>query len=191
MKGTILQPTYLPWLGYFEMINSSDIFVVFDNVQFVKKSWQQRNKIKTANEITSLTVPIKKTSRSTIINKIEISYDHGNPLEKHWSTIALAYKKAQYFSNYKDIFKSIFKEKYSALIDLNMNLIQSICKILEIETNIVFASDFIDNFSKNNKTENIIDLCNSVGIDHLYDAKGALDFLELSKFKDNNIQIQF
>jgi hypothetical protein len=191
MKGVILQPTYLPWLGYFEMINSSDIFVVFDNVQFVKKSWQQRNKIKTANEITSLTVPIKKTSRSTKINEIEISYDHGNPLENHWSTIELAYKKAQYFSNYKDTLKSIFKEKYSTLIDLNMNLIQSICKILEIETNIVFASDFINNFSKNNKTENIIDLCNSIGIDHLYDAKGASDFLELSKFKDNNIQIKF
>ena len=80
MKGTILQPTFLPWLGYFEMIHSSDIFVVFDNVQFVKKSWQHRNKIKTANEITNLTVPIKKTPRSTHINKIEISYDHGNPL---------------------------------------------------------------------------------------------------------------
>ena len=131
MKGTILQPTFLPWLGYFEMIYSSDIFVVFDNVQFVKKSWQHRNKIKTANEITNLTVPIKKTSRSTHINKIEISYDHGNPLENHWSTIEFAYKKAPYFKNYSQIFESIFKQQYSTLIELNMNLIQNICKILK------------------------------------------------------------
>ena len=191
MKGTILQPTFLPWLGYFEMIHSSDIFVVFDNVQFVKKSWQQRNKIKTANEITTLTVPIKKTSRSTYINNIEISYDHGNPLEKHWSTIEFAYKKSPYFKNYSDIFESIFKQQHSTLLDLNMNLIQNICKILKINTKIVFASHFMDNFLKNNKTENIIDLCNSIGIDSLYDAKGASSFLELSKFKDNNIKIEF
>jgi len=191
MKGTILQPTFLPWLGYFEMIHSSDIFVVFDNVQFIKKSWQQRNKIKTANEITTLTVPIKKTSRSTYINNIKISYDHGNPLEKHWSTIEFAYKKSPYFKNYSDIFESIFKQQHSTLLDLNMNLIQNICKILKINTKIVFASHFMDHFLKNNKTENIIELCNSVGIDYLYDAKGASSFIELSKFEDNNIKIEF
>ena len=67
MKGTILQPTYLPWLGYFDMIDVTDIYVVFDHVQFVKKSWQQRNRIKTHNGELMLTVPVKKATLNTDI----------------------------------------------------------------------------------------------------------------------------
>jgi len=191
MKGSILQPTFLPWLGYFEMISNSDIFVIFDHVQFARKSWQQRNKIKTANGIVTLTVSIEKTIRSTPINKINISYDHGNILEKYWLTIESAYKKAPYFKKYEDILKGAFTQKFSKLVDLNVQLIKIICDILEIETEIVFSSNFSSNISKINKTEDVVNLCKSVGIDELYDAKGAEDFLDLSVFKKNNVKVEF
>ncbi len=191
MKGTILQPTFLPWLGYFEMIHSSDIFVVFDHVQFVRKSWQQRNKIKTSNGIVTLTVPIKKTIRESPINKIDISYDHGNVLEKYWKTIELAYGKAQYFDNYENQFKTIFFQKYTKLIDLNVELIKTICNILKINTKIIFSSNFLNKSSKINKTENVVTLCKNIGIDELYDAKGAENLLESDIFDRENIKINF
>ena len=111
MKGTILQPTYLPWLGYFEMIGHSDVFVVFDHVQFERKSWQQRNKIKTANGAVSLTVPVQKMPRETKISEMKISYERCNPLERHWKTIELSYKKAPYFEKYKSCFENIYSKK--------------------------------------------------------------------------------
>src|ERR1035437_5498649 len=119
MKCTILQPTYLPWLGYIEMIASTETFVIFDHVQFVKKSWQQRNRIKTANGIVTLTIPVEHAQQNTKIKDVKISYEGVNALEKHWKTIELSYKKTRYFETYKNIFKDIYSRKYTHLLDLN------------------------------------------------------------------------
>src|SRR3989338_2300427 len=172
MRGTILQPTYLPWIGYFEMINSSDVFIVFDHVQFERKSWQQRNKIKTANGIAYLTVPVQKAHRETKISEIKISYEGYNPFEKHWKTIELSYKKAPYFEKYKPYFEKIYSKKYVLLRDLNVDIIKLISDILGVK-------------------KKIINLCKKAGIDHLYDAKGAEDFLGRALFQKEGISIDF
>ena len=110
MKGVILQPTYLPWMGYFELIDSSDIYIVFDHVQFERKSWQQKNRIKTSNGVVFLHVPVQKMLLKTPIYKIKVSYKQGNFLEKHWKSIELAYKKAPYFEEYKPLFEKIYSK---------------------------------------------------------------------------------
>jgi hypothetical protein len=191
MKGTILQPTYLPWLGYFEMIDASEIYVVFDHVQFVKKSWQQRNRIKTANGVVILTIPIHREQRSDKISEIKISYDRENPLEKHWKTINLAYGKAKYFGKYKSVFQDIYSKKYTYLKDLNVEIIRNICQILNINTKIILSSELDLNVEILGKTEEIISLCKSVGITHLYDAKGAESFIDASLFKKEDIILEF
>ena len=191
MKGTILQPTYLPWLGYFEMIDAADIFVVFDHVQFMKKSWQQRNQIKTANGVVTLTIPIHREQRTDKISEIKISYDRENPLEKHWKTINLAYGKAKFFEKYKSVFQEIYSKKYIHLKDLNVGIIKSICQILNINTKIIFSSELDLNVESLGKTEEIISLCKNIGITHLYDAKGAESFIDTSLFKKEDILIEF
>ena len=191
MKGTILQPTYLPWIGYFEMIASSDVFVVFDHVQFERKSWQQRNKIKTANGVVSLTVPVQKMPRETPISQIKISYEQGNPLKKHWKAIELSYKKAPYFAEYKPLLEKIYSKKYVLLRDLNVEIIKLICDILGVKTKIVFSSNLDLKDEKMAKTEKVINLCKHLGITHLYDAKGAEDILDKSLFKKEDIVIEF
>ena len=190
MKGTILQPTYLPWLGYFEMIDSSDLFVVFDHVQFVKKSWQQRNRIKTANGISILTIPVQREGRSTRIADVKISYDRDNPLEKHWKTITLAYGKSKYFDDYSSYFEKIYSVKHVYLRDLNVAIIKQVCDLLHIKTKIIFSSK-LDISETEDKTENIISLCEKVGITSLYDAKGAEIFINKSLFEKSNINITF
>lgn len=191
MNGTILQPTYLPWMGYFEMIGSSDIYVVLNHVQFVKKSWQQRNRIKTPNGIIWLTIPIQRESREIKICDVKISYDNENILEKHWKTITFAYQKAPYFKDYKDIFEHIYSKKYSLLQDLNLEIIRAICEILGIKTKIIFSSEIDLNEENMGKEEKIINICKKTGIKHLYDAKGAEDFLDESLFQKEGISITF
>lgn len=191
MIGTILQPTYLPWMGYFEMIGSSDIYVVFDHVQFVKKSWQQRNRIKTPNGVIWLTIPVQKDSRETRICDVKISYDNENSLEKHWKTIEFAYQKAPYFKDYRDVFEKIYSKKYILLRDLNMEIVRVVCDILGIKTKIIFSSEINLNEENMGKEEKIINLCKKTGIKHLYDAKGAEDFLDESLFKKEGISIIF
>jgi hypothetical protein len=191
MKGTILQPTYLPWIGYFQMIASSDVYVVFDHVQFERKSWQQRNKIKTANGITYLTVPVQKVPQQSLISEIKISYDRQDALENHWKTIELAYKKAPYFEKYREHFKKIYFKKHILLRDLNIEIIKLVCDILEIKKKIVFSSE-IDLKDQNlGKNEKVINLCKNQGITHLYDAKGAEAFLDKSLFEKQGIEIDF
>lgn len=191
MKATILQPTYLPWMGYFEMINSSEIYIVFDHVQFEKKSWQQRNKIKTANGVIYLTIPVEKAPRKTPISEIKISYTQGNPLENHWKTIELAYKKAPYFEKYKEQFKKIYSKKHILLRDLNVEIIKLVCDILGIKKKIIFSSELNLKDENMGKTEKVMNLCKNQGITHLYDAKGAEIFLDKTLFQKEGITIKF
>jgi len=191
MKGTILQPTYLPWIGYFEMIDLSDVFIVFDHVQFERKSWQQRNKIKTANGVVGLTLPVQKASQEAKISEIKIFYQCGNPLEDHWKTIELAYKKAPYFEKYKAQFEKIYSQKYILLRDLNVELIRKICDILGIKTKIILSSDLHLDDDGMGKTEKVINLCKIQGITDLYDAKGAEGFLDRTLFEKSGISIEF
>lgn len=191
MKVTILQPTYLPWMGYFEMINSADVYIVFDHVQFERKSWQQRNRIKASNDVVWLSVPVEKASRDTRICDIKISYANGNPLEKHWKTISLAYKRAPYFNKYESFFEAIYHKKYVLLRDLNVDIIRGICNILGIKTKITFSSGLDLNDQDMGKTEKIISLCKKVGVTHLYDAKGTQDFIDTSSFQKQDVKVTF
>lgn len=190
MNATILQPTYLPWLGYFEMIDSVDMYVIFDHVQFVRKSWQQRNRIKTANGVVTLTVPVTKEKRETRICDIDISYNNENMLEKHWQTISFAYSKSKYFNQYRETFEKIYSKKFIKLQDLNIEIIKNILDILDIKKHIVFSSELNLN-KKIDKTEAIVTLCKKLGITYLYDAKGAEEFIDTSLFAKEDIVIEF
>mgnify|MGYP000229875846 CR=1 FL=1 len=191
MKGSILQPTYLPWLGYFDMIDVADIYVVFDHVQFVKKSWQQRNRIKTHNGELMLTVPVKKATLNTPIKDIEI-HDR-KVLSNHWKTITLAYKNSLYFKEYRGQFERIYNNKYVFLRDLNIDIIKMICEILDIKKEIIFSSNFmpVNENKKSCKTERVLNLCKKIGIDILYDANGASQFLDSKMFYKERIDLQF
>ncbi len=191
MKGTILQPTYLPWLGYFEIIDSVDVFVVFDHVQFVRKTWQQRNKIKTRNGVVTLTLPVKRDGRNTRICDAELSHNQGNPMENHWKTIALAYKKAPFFHKYESIFQNIYSKKYNLLGDLNFAIIETIFGILCLDKKIFFSSRLNLNDENMEKTEKIVNLCKKVGITSLYDGKSAADFINTSLFDKEGISVTF
>jgi hypothetical protein len=191
LSVTILQPTYLSWIGYFEMISATDVFVVYDHVQFVRKSWHQRNKIKTSNGITMLTIPVQHDSQNTRICDIKISYDNGNVLHKHWKSIEVSYKKSKYFNLYGPLFREIYFKDYVYLKDINVALIKAICDILEIKNNLICSSDLGVINNQIDKSKDVVDLCKAIGANYIYDAKGAESFLNKEVFTNNGIEIQF
>jgi hypothetical protein len=191
MKGVILQPTYLPWLGYFEMIAAADIFVIYDHVQFVKKSWHHRNRIKGPNGEILLSVPTKKAPLHTALCNIDLASEYEASLTSHWTTISHAYKKAPYFSRYSQELQALYFKKYASLTDLTVTFIHFFCEHLGVSTKFITSSSFALDTSLVNSTGKVVELCQKVGIKNLYDANGALKIIDTKIFNSNGIGIEF
>ena len=130
----IMQPTYLPWIGYFAMISQVDKFIFLDSVQFSRRSWQQRNRIKISDRELMLTIPvINRGKREQLINETEIDLS-SNFAQKHWRSIEAAYKKSPYFQTYSELIKEHFMAPELKLVDFNISLIETLCKIFQIHT---------------------------------------------------------
>lgn len=183
-----MQPTYLPWIGYFELIASSEVFVFFDDVQYEKKSWQGRNRIKTPNNELMLSVPvITSEARFQKINEAKIN--NAEPWSrKHLKSIEVNYRKAPYFDRYFPKVQELYLKEYERLVDLNSDLIKLFCKEFGIKTRMVWSSKIE---ARKGRDEKIIDICRNLGADELYDAAGAKDILDLQKYEQEGIDLVF
>ena len=141
MIVSIHQPNYLPWLGFFDKIKRSDIFVVFDDVQFPrgKKHFGHRNQIKTPNGAKWLSVPIKNKSDMVSFNDTIINYDIDWQRD-HCSLIVNNYQKAPYFNDYYQGIENIIMSEYKSLTELSTDLIRYFMKELNIDTKIIYSS---------------------------------------------------
>ncbi len=186
MKSVLLQPSYLPWIGVFGMIDITDVFIFYDDVQFVQKSWQQRNKIKLQNDPIWLTVPIlKKFGQNVNEAKINNSI---NWTKKHWNSIYHAYNKAPYFDNYSKEISQIYNTDWDYLCDLNIHVIKILSELLMLDKpKFMKSSDIKDIEGK--KTDRILDILNSLNIDESIGGPAAKDYIEPVKFKNNNIKL--
>jgi len=188
MKISILQPGYIPWQGLFEFMIYTDLFVVFDDVQYTKKSWRSRNKIKTANGPVWLTVPVKKHSRTALINEVEINYGTQWSF-KHLKTIENSYKKAPFFQPFFTDFSNILNNKYTYLWQLNHEIMLLCMEYLNINCQIEYSSKL--NLNNEDKNQKIISICKFFKADLLYDGSAAESFIEQERFLDNGIQVIF
>jgi len=184
----ILQPTYLPWLGYFEQMAVVDLFVHMDDVQYTRKDWRNRNRVRAAASWTWLTVPVKKCPRSTLLRDILVNYEH-HWVKRHLKTIYLAYKRAPYFEPVYDQIKAILESHIAGLVELDVALVQCLRAHLGITTPESFSSS-VPRESRG-KNERIIEICKYFGADLLYDGKSAADFIDKSLFASHGIQVVF
>lgn len=182
-----MQPTYLPWIGYFGMIDLSDLFIFYNDVQFVKRSWQRRNKIKTPHGWTWLTVPVISNFKENI-NKIRINNDM-NWREKHLKSIKFNYKSLPYFNEFQDILEHIYSETFEYLADFNIKIIKEIAKNLNIDTKFMLSSDLKSSGAKTDRLISIINqLKENKECDYLT-SPGTKDYIEPVKFKENDINL--
>jgi len=185
MRAVILQPIYLPWMGYFGLIDIADVFVFYDDVQFVYRSWQRRNRIKMPNKVIWLSVPvIKKFGQK--INEVKINNDL-NWRYKHWTSIKTAYSKALFFKDYAPIFEEVYKTEWEYLIDLNITLIKKITKILGLDDTKFILSSKLNVSGK--KTERLIAVLNKIGADTYISGPLAKSYIEVNKFKEAGVAL--
>ncbi len=183
-KIAIMQPTFIPWIGYFALINHVDLFVFLDHVQFDKRSWQQRNKIKTPEGLKWLTVPVlSKGKFSQPI--IDVNIDPSSSFaEKATKALTSNYCKAKFFDKYsQDIFK-IIQRNDSKLAELNITLIQYINDVWSIKTPIYRSSNLN---IKGTKDELLFNICKVLKGDIYISPLGAHSYLDNSNFFGGNI----
>ncbi len=175
----IAQPTFFPWLGYFDMISQVDKFVILDDVNFDYQSWQHRNNFKTSTGLKLFTVPVKKGNKKDKILDIEIA----NPAFTYKKLIKFCssnYNKSKYYKNYeKDLLFTLQKGFASkSLIKLNVGIIKWFLKILNINTSVVYSSQMKLN---SNKTFKIIDICKNLNANEYISTIGSKNYLENHK----------
>ena len=186
-KIAILQSNYIPWKGYFDLINMVDEFVLFDTAQYTKNDWRNRNKIKTAQGVNWLTIPTKQSSLSQKIFETKVSDSRWS--KKHWQTISQNYSKTPFFKDYKDIFEDFYmnnQEKSLSLI--NARLIELVNSILDIQTKITWSSDYE---LMEGQTEKLLGICKQAGTDVYLSGPAAKDYFDESLAEKMGIQVEW
>ncbi len=188
MRVVVLQPSYLPWLGYFDQIERADTFVFYDDVQYDKNSWRNRNRIKTSQGGQWITVPVLTKHRfGANINEIEIN--NNTPwASKHLKMLAQNYSKGPYFKEYIGLFESIYSREWMKLADLDIELVESISKVLGINTEFVLSSELN---VKGDRLERLMDICLKLGADRYLTGNSAKDYMDEEAFAARGIEVEY
>lgn len=177
MICAIQQPTFFPWIGYFEMISKVDRFVFLDNVQLVKRGWWVRNKIKNDQGELFLTVPIKKTKHRNELfgNNALIDIDN-NFIKTHLKSIYFSYKKAIYFDEVYPFIESCYQTNNKYIAEFNIEIITKICNKLRIKTKTTKASLLKQVSGRKDKL--IVSICSEIGASEYLSAQGSRDYID-------------
>jgi hypothetical protein len=185
-KLAILQSNYIPWKGYFDLINSVDEFILYDDVQYTKNDWRNRNKIKTPEGSEWLTIPVKKNYGQKIRETV-IQYSNWN--RKHWYSILHNYSRARHFHDYKDLFENLYLGcQENLLSQINYRFLAAICQILGINTKISWSMDYklIEG-----KTEKLVSLCKQAGATEYISGPAAQAYINQELFRSENIALSY
>lgn len=184
-KIAILQSNYIPWRGYFDLISKVDEFVIYDDVQFTKNDWRNRNKIKTTKGTEWITIPVGQN----IKRKIKDVVINSNWQKKHWKTLKMNYSKAIFFKEISQLLEPLYLNKeYKLLSEVNITFIKKICEYLDINTKITDSSNYI---SVKGQTENLINICIQAGATEYISGPSAKKYIDENLFKKNDIKLSW
>jgi len=188
VRVSISQPTLFPWIGYFNIIKNSDIFVFFDDVKFEKHSWQMRNKLKEISKDREspvwIRIPTKIAKTDTLIKDVLIDNSE-NWKENHIKAFQINYGKSY---NEVNFISDMYNREWDKLVDFNIEFITNCCKFLDITTKLVKSSDLNCNGKKG---ELVLNICKTLEATEYLTSVGAVDYLEdyRKMFDESNIKI--
>jgi len=185
----ILQSNYIPWKGVFDLINSVDEFILYEDVKYTKRDWRNRNKIKTKDGLRWLTIPIKNTHGYQAI-KDTLVFNH-TWCEEHWRTLHHSYARAPYFNLYADEIKALYENcaREDHLSNINYNFYKLINKFLDIITPITWSMDYHP--TTTGKNQRGIELCHKAGATHYLSGPAAKDYIEIELWQKNNLTLEY
>jgi hypothetical protein len=191
MIVSISQPAYLPWLGYFDRIARSDVAIVLDNVMLERSSktrFTNRNKIRTAESWTWLTVPVKTAGLGQpLICDVELDMEQ-NWAEKHFRSIAQSYSRAPHFAEHRDWLENFYKQPWTHLAPLLNESTSYLLDALGIDTPLLFGSEMK---VEGEKSELIQNLCKHAGATTYLSGPFGRDYLDAANFADAGIALEF
>ncbi|MBU4185297.1 MAG: WbqC family protein [Proteobacteria bacterium] len=188
MKVGIIQSNYIPWRGYFDIIDDVDLFIFYDDVQYTKNDWRNRNRLKTGNGLMWLTVPVLfKFSDKTLIQDAKISYKN-HWLKNHEKSILNSYSKASFFTSYAEDLFSILNNKYVTISELNVDIIKWIMQKLNIKTETIMSSA-VTNVGI--KTARLINILKEVGATSYLTGPSAKNYHDVEKFQEAGIGLEY
>jgi len=172
MKVAVLQSNYIPWKGYFDIINDADVFVFYDEVQYTKNDWRNRNRIFN-NQLQWISIPIDKFAVKQKISEVKINDDGWQNL--HFKTLFLSYKRAPHFGQLEEFMTDVYKEhQWENLSELNHYSIKKISDLIGIKTKFLNSKDFD---LKEGRIEKLTGLLEDVGAKQYITGPSALDYL--------------
>lgn len=188
-KVAILQSNYIPWKGYFDIIAEVNEFIFYDEMQYTKNDWRNRNKIKSPYGLHWLSIPVStKGHISNCLRIMDAKIVDKTWAKKHWNTIKQFYAKAPYFKEYTPIFEKLYKdvENEDFLCKVNYLFIYKICNILNINTKISFSQEYglIEG-----KTERLVDLVQKAGGTEYVSGPAAKDYIDEKQFQKAGIKL--
>lgn len=188
MKLAIMQPYFLPYIGYFQLIDSVDKFIVYDDIQYTKKGWINRNRFLLNGKVEYFTINLKKASSKSLIKHKSLA-DSYNPLAI-LRQIRSAYKKAPYFDDVFPMFEQIFLAKEKELFSYILSSLRLICDYLEITTTIIPSSQFAlhRQFKGQDK---VLHLCTITEATHYINPIGGQQLYEQKSFHKQGIELSF
>ena len=188
MKLGIMQPYFLPYIGYFQLLNAVDKYVIYDNIQFTKKGWINRNRILQNGKDTLITIPVEKDSDYLDVCRRSVS--SGFDKKKLLNQIKESYRKAPYFNDVMPLIEDIVNYEDSNLFNYIYHSIVNICGYLKIDTELIVSSTIdIDHSLKGQ--EKVIAICKALGATEYYNAIGGQELYSVADFRKENIQLNF
>jgi len=184
-KLAIVQSNYLPWKGYFDLIAAVDEFILFDDMQYTRRDWRNRNQIKTPNGLQWLTVPVlAKGKYHQRIRDTEI--DNSDWAASHWKTLELNYRRAAHFDEVAAWLEPLYLQSHHALSPMNRLFIEAINRYLEIDTVVTNSWDYD---LVEGKTERLLSLCEQTGAREYVSGPAARDYTSADEFSARGIKL--
>jgi hypothetical protein len=186
MRVAVLQSNYIPWKGYFDIIHDVDVFVFYDDVQYTKNDWRNRNRIKTANGVQWLTIP----TGSAIDRRIcDVRLTDRRWPQVHWKTLRQAYSHAPHFARYEPFLRDVYERRWEKLSELNQYLIQSIARdFLSIGTRFADSRQFAIDGSK---FDRLLNLLVAVGASVYVSGPSAREYIDPERFAQRKIELVY
>lgn len=189
MKLGIMQPYFLPYIGYWQLLNAVDKYVIYDDVNYINRGWINRNRILINGKPAYFNIPMRKASQNKLINEIEINHDK-KIFSRLLRTIELSYKKAPYYSSVYPLIRELFECEQPYLSGFIANSITQICSYLNIHTELYMSSLIEKNHTLKGQ-DKILDICTRMKASEYYNAIGGRKLYDCDEFQKKGISLKF
>jgi hypothetical protein len=186
MKVAVIQSNYIPWRGYFDIMHDADVFVFYDDVQYTVNDWRNRNRVKTANGVVWLTIPVGDQNDRRIC---DVVLRDQSWLRKHWMTIEQSYRAAPGCARYQDFFRSFYTRPWDSLSVLNQTMIRAIATdVLGVRTRMLDSRDF-DLEGKG--SDRLLMLLKKIGATDYISGPRAQGYLDADWYAQNGVRVHW